>query len=504
MVVVVIREPSMSSLLSESSILPRTALCDLLDCRHPLILAGMGGVARSELVAAVSEAGGFGFLGMVREPLPLIRGEVAAVRARTSRCFGVNLIPAATEARLLREQVDLCIELTVPVVGLFWDVDRAVVARLRAAGITVVHQVGSVADALLAQDAGAHALIVQGVEAGGHVRGSQPLAQLLDEVLAVAEVPVAAAGGLIDGRDLVRVLGQGAQAAVLGTALMATEESFAHDYHKQRLVQARAGDTVLTEDFHINWPPHAKVRVLANSVTRGERGNPWATPKTAIGDEQGRTIYLFSTDSPLRSMRGDFEAMALYAGQGVDRIAAVEPAARRLQRILAEAQALWPVVAATAAPAIELASPVCYAAEFERERNAPVLARLNELLQAERAGVRVTVHTADQMQPGEARALVQDIHRDEVKWCVMLTSAIRALDGTPCTGTGAFHEQAMAIADLRERLAFLNRGQGWVAKKLRELLPLVDDPAIRAGLTEMLHAHEGNLDRVNHWLGARA
>ena len=102
-------------------------------------------------------------------------------------------------------------------------------------------------------------------------------------------------------------------------------------------------------------------------------------------------IYLFSTDSPLRSMRGDFEAMALYAGQGVERIAAVEPAARRLQRILAEAQALWPVVAATAAPAIELASPVCYAAEFERERNAPVLARLNELLQAERAGVRVFI-----------------------------------------------------------------------------------------------------------------
>jgi len=475
-----------------------TPLCGLLGCRYPLILAGMGGVARAQLAAAVSEAGGFGFLGMVREPLPLIRAEVAAVRQRTAQPFGVNLIPAATDAGLLAQQVDLCVELAVPVVCLFWDVAHDTVARLRAAGITVVYQVGSAADALQAQDAGAHALIAQGVEAGGHVRARQPLAQVLDEVLAVAQVPVAAAGGLADGRDLARVLGQGAQAAVLGTALMATEESFAHDYHKQRLVQAQGGDTVLTEDFHINWPRHAPVRVLANSVTRGERGDPQAAPRTVIGDEEGRPIYLFSTDSPLRSMTGDFEAMALYAGQGVDRITAIEPAARRMQRILAEAQALRRAVAP---PAAELSSPVCYAAEFERERNAPVLERLNELLEAERAGVRVTVQTAAQMPEGPARALVEDIHHDEVKWCVLLMRAIRALDSKPGTRTGAFHEKAMAIADLRERMAFLNRGQGWVAKKLRELLTMVDDAQMHAGLTEMLRAHENNLDRVNGWLG---
>ncbi|MBN9574053.1 MAG: nitronate monooxygenase [Alicycliphilus denitrificans] len=323
--------------------LPPTDLCRLLGCRLPLLLAGMGGVARSELVAAVTGAGAFGFLGMVREPLALIEREVAQVRARTGLPFGVNLIPAATPAPLLREQVGLCITLRVPVVCLFWDVDRAVVERLRGAGITVVHQVGSVQDALDAQAAGAQALIAQGVEAGGHVRGRQPLARLLAGVLAAACVPVAAAGALADGRDVARVLAAGAQAAVLGTALIATHESFAHDYHKRRLVAARAGDTVLTEDFHVNWPPHAAVRVLRNSVTRGERGDPFgpapATGRTVIGEEEGRPIHLFGTDSPLRSMTGDFEAMALYAGRGVDRIAGVEPAADCVRRIAAEAAA---------------------------------------------------------------------------------------------------------------------------------------------------------------------
>jgi len=320
--------------------LSRTALCELLDCRYPLLLAGMGGVARSELAAAVAVAGGFGFLGMVREPLARIREEVARVRQATPRKFGVNLIPAATDPALLRAQVDLCVELDVPVVGLFWDVDAGVIGRLRAAGITVVHQVGSAVQARQAQEAGADALIAQGVEAGGHVWGRRPLAALLDEVLAVASVPVAAAGGMADGRDVARILAQGAQGAVLGTALLATRESFAHDYHKQRVVRATGADTVLTEAFHINWPRGAAVRVLDNSVTRGERGDPAAAAATVIGDEEGRPIHLFSTDSPLRSMSGDFEAMALYAGQGAGRVDRVVSAGERIAAIAAEAAAV--------------------------------------------------------------------------------------------------------------------------------------------------------------------
>ena len=102
----------------------------------------------------------------------------------------------------------------------------------------------------------------------------------------------------------------------MGTAFLATPESFAHDYHKRRIVEATASDTILTDIFHINWPIGAPVRVLNNSATRGERGDPFG-PVRIIGDEEGRPIYLFSTDSPSRVMTGEFEAMALYAGKGV-------------------------------------------------------------------------------------------------------------------------------------------------------------------------------------------
>src|SRR5690606_3610101 len=127
----------------------------------------------------------------------------------------------------------------------------------------------------------------------GHVRGDQALASLLPEVLAATTVPVLAAGGIADGVDVAGAMSLGAQGAVLGTALMATTESFAHDYHKQRLVQGKASQTLLTDIFHINWPRGARVRVLANSVTDGRRGNPFGVGRTVIGEEEGRPIYLF-------------------------------------------------------------------------------------------------------------------------------------------------------------------------------------------------------------------
>src|SRR3546814_9333415 len=111
----------------------------------------------------------------------------------------------------------------------------------------------------------------------------------------------------------------GAQGGVFGTAFLATTESFANAYHKARIVEA-AGETVHTTAFHINWPPGAAVRVLPNSVTRGERGDPFAGERQTIGAEGKRAIYLFSTDSPLRSMTRDFAAMDLYAGQGAGRL----------------------------------------------------------------------------------------------------------------------------------------------------------------------------------------
>ena len=483
-----------------SSILHRS-VCDLLGCALPIVLAGMGGVARSELVAAVTAAGGFGFLGMVREPPALIRSEVESLRGRGVERFGVNIIPAATDRALLDAQLLACIDLGVPVICLFWDAPLKLVARLRAEGVIVVCQVGSLAEARAVEQAGAQVIIAQGVEAGGHVRGDRPLYDLLPEIAGETELPVLAAGGLADGADLATVLSLGAQGAVYGTALIATPESFAHDFHKQRLIAASGDDTVLTDAFHINWPRGAKVRVLANSVTRGERGDAFTDDRTVIGDEAGRPIYLFSTDSPLRSMTGAFESMALYAGAGVGRLTAIVGAAERVRAIAAEASGLLAANAAAAPEVGELASPACFAHEMDDRymgfaSRAELLPALNELLEAERAGARVTLRTAREIVEPDLNALVMAIHRDEARWCGVLTKAILQLQGAPSQKTGAFHDKAMAITDIPARLAFLNRGQGWVARKLKALLPMVRNENIHADLAAMLDSHERNIERV--------
>src|SRR3569623_1794854 len=251
----------------------------------------MGGVARSELVAAVTAAGGFGFLGMVRESAELIRREVEELRRLGHQRFGVNLIPAATPPALLDMELQACIDLAVPMVCLFWDIDSRSVRRLRDAGIMVAYQIGSADEARAAEAAGAQLIIAQGVEAGGHVRGTRPLRQLLPEVTAAVAAPVLAAGGIADGADAVVAMGLGAQGVVIGSAMIPTLESFAHDFHKERLRAAGGGDTVLTRAFHINWPDGAAVRVLKSDVTAGLRGDPEAPGRTVIGWEGGQRLF---------------------------------------------------------------------------------------------------------------------------------------------------------------------------------------------------------------------
>jgi nitronate monooxygenase len=479
-----------------------TPVCDLLCCETPIVLAGMGGVARSELVAAVTEAGGFGFLGMVRESATFIHDEIEAVRARTTRPFGVNLIPAATPLGLLEAELEACIEARVHAVTLFWDLKPAIIARLRDAGILVICQVGSAAEALAAQDAGADLVIAQGWGAGGHVRGGTALASLLAEVVAQVDVPVLAAGGIVDGAGMAAAMILGAQGVLVGTAFLATDESFAHDYHKRRIAEALADTTIHTDAFHVNWPAGAHVRVLPNSVTQGLRGDPFGFHKEVIGAEGDRPIHLFSTDSPLRSMTGDFEAMALYAGQGAGRISAIIPAGDRLRNMAQQARAiLYPQGPAHPRgmdePA-ELNSPACFAATADAAymgfaARDELVSELNVLLEAERAGARVAARlVADAGEP-DLRRLAKVIHADEVKWCRALFRALTQLKVEPSLKVGDFYENAMAIKDVKARLAFVNRGQGWVVRKLRDLLPRVRDDDLHAMLREMLEAHEANI-----------
>lgn len=322
----------------------RTPLCDLLGCEVPVLLAGMGGVARWELAAAVAGAGGFPMLGMVRESPGLIASEVAAFRAASNRPFAVNVIPSATDPALLDRQIATCLDLGVRAFTFFWDPLPEVVARVKRAGCLVLHQVGTVEAAAQAEGAGADVIITQGIEAGGHVHGRMGAFALAEAVLDRAKVPVVVSGGIGSGRGLAAALAMGAQGVQCGTAFLATHEAWAHDYHKDRVVQAEGGDTVLTDVFVLNWPKGAAVRVIGNSITERLGDNlmghdPDALPREAIAEDSGQPLLRYSTDSPMRHTTGSLEEMALYSGQGAGVIRDVVPAAERVRRMVEEAEA---------------------------------------------------------------------------------------------------------------------------------------------------------------------
>src|SRR6476646_10051912 len=227
-------------------------LLERLGVELPVVQAGMGGgISRHELAAAVSEAGGLGTVAV--NGAAAIRRELAAARALTGRPLAVNvLLPFAR-----REWFAAAGEADVVVT--FWGRPRR-----RTPGVWM-HQSGSVAEARAAWAAGADAVIVQGVEAGGHVRGTEPALELLERVRAAvpAGYPLLLAGGIAEQADVSRALEAGAEGAVAGTRFLLSPESRAHPGYRERLLAADS--TVLTELFGTGWPaPH---RVVPNAAT---------------------------------------------------------------------------------------------------------------------------------------------------------------------------------------------------------------------------------------------
>ncbi|QDT11108.1 NAD(P)H-dependent flavin oxidoreductase [Planctomycetes bacterium K23_9] len=320
----------------------KTAVCDLLGCQYPILQAGMGGVARAELAAAVSNAGAFGCLGMVRESPELIRQQIGEVRSLTDRPFAVNLIPSATDAGLFEAELAECIRMNVPAMIFFWHVVPDAIRRAKDAGCVVVHQVGTVEQAVLAEASGADVIVAQGVEAGGHLHDTVTSLVLLPQVVDAVSIPVIGSGGFASGRSLVAALALGAQGIHCGTVFVATTESFAHAIHKQKIVESQAGDTIHTDAFALNWPPHSPVRVLKSEATAAIEPHPFGhlpdlIERRQVAEEEGRPIYLMSTDSPLRSMTGDLEKLAMYAGQSAGQVVRVDDAQEVVDRIVQEA-----------------------------------------------------------------------------------------------------------------------------------------------------------------------
>jgi nitronate monooxygenase len=200
----------------------------------------------------------------------------------------------------------------------------------------VLVQVGSADEARAAAAAGADALTVQGVEAGGHVQSIVGLLPLLAEVRRAVSLPVLAAGGIGDPVSARAALAGGAVAAVMGTRFVASNESDAHPRYKARLVEATARDTVLTQVFDVGWPnsPHRVIR--NNTYEHWEAaGSPRSGERPGEGEEVARGVLRYASDAPLARTDGDIEAMAMYAGQSVGAITEVEPAAAIVERFAA-------------------------------------------------------------------------------------------------------------------------------------------------------------------------
>jgi nitronate monooxygenase len=329
---------------------------------HPVIQAPMGGgPSTPALAAAVSEAGGLGFLAAGYRSPAAVRDEIAECRRLSGRPFGVNQFvpgPALANRDALDaygsalageaarygvqlgepvhdddgwdEKLALFADERVPVVSVtFGCPSSAEVEMLHAAGCALWVTVTTAAEAAEAQDAGADALVVQGVEAGAHrgsfddaAPGDVGLLALLQLVCAVSDLPLVATGGIATGRGIAAVLVAGAAAAQLGTAFMLTPEAATSPAHREALCEARS--TALTRAFTGRSARGIENRFMRDHEADAPQGYPEVNHMTA----------------PIRAAareRGDAEGFNLWAGQAYP-LAAEEPARELVRRLADEAR----------------------------------------------------------------------------------------------------------------------------------------------------------------------
>ncbi|RVW71049.1 putative nitronate monooxygenase [Vitis vinifera] len=319
----------------------------VLGFEYGVVQAPLGpDISGPELVAAVANAGAIGFLRAPDWETPdYLRGLIKKTRTLTDKPFGVAVILAFPH----EENMKAILAEKVAVLQVSWgDVREELVHEAHCAGVKVVPQVGSFEEARKAIDVGVDAIIVQGREAGGHVIGQDGLISLLPRVVDLVgdrDIPVIAAGGIVDERGYVAALALGAQGICLGTRFVATEESYAHPIYKRKLLEL--DETEYTNVFgRARWPG-APQRVLETPFFKdwkslpaheSEINQPLIGHSTINGME--KDIRRFSGTVPNRTTTGDIESMVLYAGEGVGLIKEILPAAEVVQRLVEGAQLL--------------------------------------------------------------------------------------------------------------------------------------------------------------------
>jgi nitronate monooxygenase len=307
-----------------------TRLCDLFGIPHPVLNAPMAGTAGAALAAAVSEAGGLGIIGGSGGDAAWLRGQIRTVRERTDKPFGVGFISSRPG---LEELTAVAIAERVPVITHSFADPTPFVAEVHAAGILIVCQVQTVAQARIAAQAGVDAIAAQGTEAGGHTgySGTMPLVPAVVDV--AAGIPVIAAGGIADGRGMAAAFMLGAEGVWLGSRFVASREADGGSWVKERVVAASTDDTVLTRAYDLAtqapFPPGIGDRVVRNQYTDAWHGRD--EDVVARRDELRAELVR-------AAKAGDGQIAPTRAGNAVGLIHAVQPAAEIVRQIIADAE----------------------------------------------------------------------------------------------------------------------------------------------------------------------
>jgi enoyl-[acyl-carrier protein] reductase II len=310
----------------------QTRLTDVLEVEHPVMLAGMGGVSYHRLVAAVSEAGGFGCLGAGAMSSDEMVAEIRATQALTTKPFGVDLL-TALPAQML-ENVELLIAEGVPVFVAALGVPREVIDLCHRNNVLVVNMCGKVRHAIDAVEAGCDLVVAQGTEAGGHT-GQVATMPLVPQIVdAVGEhVPVAAAGGIFDGRGLAAALALGADGVWVGTRFIATPEARSAPGYKDRLLATGEDGTVVSRAF--SGKP---MRVVRNETTKHYEDHPDELkpfPEQLMVAASGGFLHLPEGDD---ATGVDPDRECYPAGQGVGAIDTLIPAGDLVREFVSDAE----------------------------------------------------------------------------------------------------------------------------------------------------------------------
>ncbi|GIU84872.1 MAG: 2-nitropropane dioxygenase [Acidimicrobiales bacterium] len=309
-----------------------TRLTEILGVEHPVMLAGMGGVSYADLVAAVSEAGGFGTLGASTMSLDRMVAEMEKVRSLTDKPFGVDLLTAAPGD--MRRQVEAIIEggASVFVAGL--GVPSEVIDLCHEHGLLVVNMCGKVRHAVKAVEAGCDIVVAQGTEAGGHTGAvaTFPLVPMIVDAVG-DRVPVVAAGGIFDGRHLAAALALGADGVWVGTRFIATPEARATPGYKEALMRTAEDGTVVTRAY-----TGKTLRAIRNSYTDWFEKHPEELqpfPAQVVRSIQDGAMHLGADVDPSEV---DPDKECYPAGQGTGAIRELVPAAELVRRFVEEAE----------------------------------------------------------------------------------------------------------------------------------------------------------------------